>query len=379
MIAMGSLQVRNVLTNLPRLRNALDFTALSTPLPAVVAGAGPSLERSLPALARARERFTLVAVDTALPPLLASGIAPDVVVALEAQAVNNQDFVGWAHPRAATMLACDLSVHPSAARLFEGRLCFFSSEFAPLRLWQRLAGSGLRPAAFPALGSVGVAAAHAALRITRSVVFLTGMDLSFPGWKTHASGSPMVLAMMAASTRMDPVGQAAYRALVGRRLTRVADKHGSPVLTDRVLSSYRDSMEAELGGSEGRAVDCGETGLSLGVRAITTARFEELLLDTPAASPRLVVDRGRGFDGDRVAGFLAAERSLLLDLADAAAAGGREEPAGRLGELLSEADYAWAHFPDVPDFSTPDRGFLARARVAALYYAERLRRIESVL
>ena len=166
LIAMGSLQVRNVLSNLPLLGSALDFSALSTTLPVVVAGAGPSLEASLPVMARARERFVLVAVDTALPVLAALGIAPDVVVALEAQAVNNQDFLGGLPSRDGSLLACDLSVHPSAARLFEGRLCFFSSEFAPLHLWQRLAAAGLRPHAFPALGSVGVAAAHAALRIT---------------------------------------------------------------------------------------------------------------------------------------------------------------------------------------------------------------------
>jgi hypothetical protein len=217
---------------------------------------------------------------------------------------------------------------------------------------------------------------------------MTGMDLSFPGWKTHASGSPMVLAMMAASTRLDPVGQAAYRAFVDRRLMRVADKHGRPIITDRVLSSYRDSIEEELGGQEGRALDCGETGLSLGVRAITTGRFEELLQNSPVGTPRLLLDRSRRFEGSRLAEFLAAERSLLLDCADAAAAGGSggtgesrraAEPVRSLSSLLSEADYAWAHFPDVPDLSAPDRGFLARARVAALYYAERLRRIESVL
>jgi hypothetical protein len=387
LIAMGSLQVRNVLANLPLLKNALDFSALSTTLPVVVAGAGPSLEASLAVMARTRERFVLVAVDTALPALAALAIAPDVVIALEAQAVNNQDFVGELPARTGSILACDLSVHPSAARLFEGRLCFFSSEFAPLQLWQRLAAARLRPYPFPALGSVGVAAAHAALRITTDGVFLTGMDLSFPGTKTHANGSPFVLAMMAASTRFEPVAHSIYRALAGRRLLRVADKHGSPTLTDRVLSSYRDSIEEELDGAGGRVLDCGETGLPLGARIITTERFEELLLENPPASPRLHVDRGKRFSEDIVR-FVGAERSLLLDVAKAAGAGAAGSGAagagagggtGSLASLLAQADYTWAHFPDVPDLSAPEPGFLARARVAALYYAERLRRIESVL
>jgi hypothetical protein len=380
LIAMGSLQVRNVLANLPLLRDALDFSALSTSLPVVVAGAGPSLDASLPVLARNRDRFALVAVDTALPALGSSGIAPDLVVALEAQAANNQDFIGGIQSAAGPLLACDLSVHPSAARLFAGRICFFSCEFAPLRLWERLDRRGLRPQGFPALGSVGVAAAHAALRITRESIFLTGLDLSFPGLKTHANGSPYVLAMLAGSTRLDPIGQASYRALNARRLLRIPDKNGRPILTDRVLSSYRDSLAEETSASVERVFDCGETGLPLGVPAIPAGRFEELLRCGPAAPRRLRIDQERRFDGAQLADFVAAERSLLADVARAAAGfGASAETGDSLGALLAEADYTWAHFPDVPDLSALDRGFVARARVAALYYAERLRLIESVL
>jgi hypothetical protein len=380
LIAMGSLQVRNIIANLPLLRDARDFSALSTTLPVVLAGAGPSLEGSLPVLARNRDKFALVAVDTALPTLTSSGIYPDVVVALEAQAVNNQDFIGETASAAGTVLACDLSVHPSAARLFAGRIFFFSSEFAPLHFWERLDRHGLRPTAFPALGSVGVAAAHAALRITRESVFLTGLDMSFPGAKTHANGSPHVLTMLAGSTRLEPVGQASYRVLAGRSLLRLLDKHGRPILTDRVLSGYRDNLAEELRASTGRVLDCGETGLPLGARVISAARFEELLQSVPTSAPGLLVNQEKGFDGARIEGFVAAERSLLAEVATAAAGSGVSAQAGgSLGALLAEVDYTWAHFPDVPDLSAPDRGFVARARVAALYYGERLRRIESVL
>jgi hypothetical protein len=375
LIAIGSLQVRNIISNLPLLREALDFSALSTALPVVVAGAGPSLESTLPVLSRCRAQFTLVAVDTALSTLRSSGLVPDIVIAVEAQAVNSQDFIGSADSQGA-VLACDLSVHPSVARLFAGRLFFFSSEFAPLRLWQRMEAAGLRPRGFPALGSVGITAAHAALEITAENVFLTGLDLSFPGQKTHANGSPHVLAMLARATRMDPVGQASYRALEGRRLLRVPDKNGLPVLTDRVLSSYRDSLADRVRDSSGRVFDCGPTGLPLGVDRVSLPRFQELLAGAAVTGPRLHVDRKRRFAAEHLAGFMAAERALLADVARAAAAPAADPG---LGALLADADYVWAHFPDVPDLAAPDRGFTARARIAAQYYGERLRRVESVL
>lgn len=88
LIALGSLQVRNLISNLPLLGQAADFGALSTDLPVLLAGAGPSLDETIPLIARLRDRFLLVSVDTALPCLAARGIHPDVVIALEAQAAN---------------------------------------------------------------------------------------------------------------------------------------------------------------------------------------------------------------------------------------------------------------------------------------------------
>lgn len=385
LIAMGSLQVRNLLSNLPLLRDALDFSALSTSLPVVVAGAGPSLEESLPLLAEHRGRFALLAVDTALPTLGACGITPDIVMDVEAQAANNADFLPAPardpHPASAgPFLACDLSVHPTAARLFAGRTCFFSSEFAPLRLWDRLAGCGLRPAPFPALGSVGVAAVFAALRLSGAQVFLTGLDFAFPGSRTHARGSPFLLAALERVTRFEPVGQSGFQALAVRRLLRAADKHGRPVLTDRVMGSYRDGLEAETRAFAGRVYDCGQTGLPLGLRTVSTGQFADLLASGPEEQERIRVDRRRRFPVDALGPLVAAERDLLSRMAGAAAAyASGTAAAEEVAALLTEADYAWAHFPDQPEMSSLDKGFVARARIAALYYEQRLRRIESRL
>jgi hypothetical protein len=379
LIALGSLQVRNLISNLPLLREATDFSALSTPLPVVVAGAGPSLEESLPVLAAHRRRFTLLAVDTALPALAAGGVAADIVLDIEAQAVNTQDFLPAPSP-SGPILACDLSVHPSAPRLFGGRVSFFSSEFAPLRLWDRLSQGGLRPFPFPALGSVGVAATHAALRLTDAAVFLTGLDFSFPGGRTHARGSPYLIAAMERSGRFQPLGQPGFQALAARRLLRAADKQGRPVLTDRVMSSYRDALEAEARPFSTRVYDCGQAGLPLGLRTVSTEQFADLLACGPAEQEHIRVDRRQRFRADALAALVSSERDLLSRMASAAAAYARGAAAAEeVAALLAEADYAWAHFADEPEMSSPDKGFVARARVAALYYEERLRRIESIL
>ena len=384
LIAMGSLQVRNLLSNLPLLREATDFSALSTVLPVVVAGAGPSLEEALPVLAARRSRFALVAVDTALPALAQSGITPDIVVDIEAQVVNTRDFLP-APTAGGPRLACDLSVHPSVPRLFPGTVSFFSSEFAPLRFWERLASSGLRPRPFPALGSVGVAAAHAALLLTKAPVFLTGLDFAFPGGRTHARGSPFLAAEMEHAGRLAPVGQSGFQALAIRRLLSAADKRGRTVLTDRVMSSYRDALQNELRADSHRTADCGSTGLPLGVGNISTQELADRLASAPGvrdAAERLQVDSGRRYPAERLGPFVAGERARLARMAAAAADRAATAP-GIMEDILDDVDYAWAHFPDRPEPSSPEQGiepgFVARVGVAARFYDERLRRVESVL
>ncbi|MGA2976747.1 MAG: 6-hydroxymethylpterin diphosphokinase MptE-like protein [Spirochaetia bacterium] len=378
LIAMGSLQVRNILYNLPLLSHALDLSALSTGLPVVVAGAGPSLEQSISALSQLRDRYLLVAVDTALPCLLASGMAPDIIIALEAQVANIQDFISGRSQ--GSLVACDLSSHPSAARLFPGRLCFFSSTFAPLQIFDRLARRGLLPMVFPALGSVGVAAAHAALCLTQGDVYLTGLDFSFPGWRTHARGSPNHLAMMMRASRMAPVGQAGFQAVMARSLLRVSDKNGALIITDRVLQSYRDSLEQEMRPASDRVRDCGLFGLPLGVRRISTREMVERLGSIVPQARGLDIDPMRRFPADMLPGFFAAEKVLLsraMELPNTPASDSAE--AAEAKALLRAIDYAWVHFPDEPDWDAPDAGFLARVRVAAAYYFQRIARIASVL
>jgi hypothetical protein len=52
--------------------------------PAVVAAAGPSLSEAIPHLKRCRASVFLIAVGTTLKPLLAAGLAPDLVVSVDA-------------------------------------------------------------------------------------------------------------------------------------------------------------------------------------------------------------------------------------------------------------------------------------------------------
>jgi len=377
LIALGSLQVRNTITNIGSLPSAGDFSRLSTTLPVVVAGAGPSLDDAVAVIRAVRGRVALLAVDTALPRLCAEGLSPDMVIALEAQAANLQDFL--ADRGAETILACDLSCHPMVPRLFPGRTCFFSSAFAPLRIFGRLDRAGLLPTVFPALGSVGVAAVHAALRLTKANVFLAGLDFSFPGGRTHARATPRHLAGLSAVTRTSAAGSDAFRAIQERSPSVFADKNGLPVLTDSVLLSYREALLRTIKDAGDRVYDIGTTGLDLGARRANALDLGAL---TPEDSRggRITGRQERPFPRAGVAAFLEAEERILAEggklVREAARSG---EAAAECLDFLREGDYAWIHFPDQPGDAAPGRSFLARAAAAAGYYGERLRRAALLL
>ncbi len=382
LIVMGSLWVRNLFDNLAVLPDSRDFSCLATDAPVVVAGAGPSLEQGLPALREARQGFILVAADTALPRLMAESLRPDIVVALEGQLVNIQDFLAPRDP--GIMLACELTAHPSTPRLFPENRFFFSSRFAPLALFGRLEKAGILPCPFPALGSVGVAAAHAALRLTTGQVFLVGLDFGFPGSRTHARGTPRHIAALLAASRTHGVVQDFVRALASRPSIRERGKDGARVATDSVLRSYRDGLRAEAARETGRIWDLGRTGLDLGIGRIGEDEFARRVIGASGArgGARVEIRTGPLISSAALQGFLRGERELLGRVAERIttllAGSGQAEAA--LDEedaaLLASVDYAYVHFPDQPCLPAASRSFLARARVAASYYGQRIENMQ---
>ncbi|HUI69714.1 MAG TPA: 6-hydroxymethylpterin diphosphokinase MptE-like protein, partial [Spirochaetia bacterium] len=379
LIGLGSLQVRNLFSNIASFPEAGDFASLSTSMPVVVAGAGPSLEEALPAVRAVRRDVLLVAVDTALPRLSAESMLPDIVIALEAQTANLRDFLP--SPRAGTvLLACDLSSHPSAVRLFGVHARFFSSEFAPLHLFARMASAGILPCPFPALGSVGVAAVNAALRLTSGEVFLTGLDLSYPRSITHASGTPYHLAALSETTRLSGPDGPSFRAMAARKKTVVADKQGEPVLTDAVLMSYRESLRRLVSSAGQRVADAGSTGLDLGAARITERELKERVRGAASRCAHLEGSKDPLCSRDSARSFIKAEEAILrhgaILLRDALQS---RSPSQECLQFLEDADYSWVHFPDAPNKAETGRSFLARVNAAVRYYAERLAKLESLL
>jgi hypothetical protein len=256
---------------------------LVTARPVLVAGAGPSLEAALPLIRRFRPRLTVLCADTALPVLAEAGLVPDWVYALEAQHYNLEDFLSCRDP--SLLLLCDLCSCPAVLRLFPRRLPF-ATRFHPLALFDRLSAAGLLPPELPALGSVGVTAARAALELTAGPVLLAGLDLSYPDGRTHARGAPSHRRELAGCSRLTPMGMRPFEAIAGRPRLRLRGKGGAAVLSDLVLRSYSLQLQS-FTAAAGRVFDLGSEGLETGARPLDSGQLEGLLVKAPPAAAAL--------------------------------------------------------------------------------------------
>lgn len=153
-------------------------------IPAIVAGAGPSLINSLDFIRENMHRALIVAVDTSYKILIDNGIVPHFCIAVDPQLINARYLEGTGET--STVLVADPTVHPSMLRFFKGPMVMTGVAFDMMK-WIE---SALPPRGELAHGgSVSTNAYDFARQTGASPVILVGQDLSFTSGLAHARGS----------------------------------------------------------------------------------------------------------------------------------------------------------------------------------------------
>jgi hypothetical protein len=228
---MGGAERANRAANLERLfagRGIVSLTGLLRGAPAIVVGAGPSLDRDIAAVAAVAGKAAVIVADTAFPPLLAAGIEPTLVVTVDPKSASlyHFDLAG----RTDLPLAAAAGAHPALLARWTGPLFFgFTGpdRYPPeARRWiERRIGF------FTAGGSVSAMALELALIMGAGAVTAVGQDFSFPAGRAYADGTaPAILGFTLAAV---PVAD---------RRTEV-DPFGRPVVTTVALTGYRREFE----------------------------------------------------------------------------------------------------------------------------------------
>jgi len=320
-------------TPVSRLRNAFRG------MPAVVAAAGPSLEKQLPLLAEAAGRVVVIAIGQSLRALRRAGIAPDLVHVTESQDVSHQiELAGAVESEHLVLLP---SSHPSLFRLPVRARFVATPETNPLAQWLA------RTMGIEEWIGGGTTVAHSAVRLAAALgadpILLIGQDLAFTDGKIYARGTAYDMA----GIRRDQDGRLLYTrvrekaALFGATSAHADERpvdvvfvegwRGERIPTSRAYASFLDGysdLARELAANGTRLLNCTEGGARIpGLRHTpftdALAACDSRPLD-PKTLVRNVADEGSQGNREALGKAIASAHRLLGKIESSIAAARRE-------------------------------------------------------
>ncbi len=194
-------------------------------VPALIVGAGPSLDAVLPLLYPYRKRCLILAVDAALSPLRANGIEPHLLVS-----IDPQESVLRHLSKHGELCIPSVVVPTSSQKVIEtvkGRKIFMIQEKHTLiQSYPLLAKLGTTKAG----NSVSCFALDAGLQFGCSPLFLAGLDNGFPQQRAYAKHTALA--------------KAGDEFMKAHRIVEVPDLFGAPLSTHQNLYDYLRTTEA---------------------------------------------------------------------------------------------------------------------------------------
>ena len=182
----------------------------------VIAAAGPTLEQSFGLLTRIRDRVSLWALGSAVEPLMAAGLRPDVAVTTDA-AQYATAHLRRVLARSSRGIGGETSVAAplGASRgVFQHPVAVFSQsdEFEE----SFLGAGGHERASAPAAGTVAATALRLALAAQPWPIVFAGLDLATYQLRTHARPHLSERYQQASSYRLEPLGSPAFGLSAGQ-------------------------------------------------------------------------------------------------------------------------------------------------------------------
>ena len=159
-------------------------------VPAILVAGGPSLNKNIDLIAEAKGKALIIAVDAALPTLLAHNITPDIVGAIDAKELACEKISGLASYAKDFFLICTPAVHSKTPKTFPAKQIIWG--FTRTDIDQHLAKLLNVNSVIEPVGTV----AHMNLMFARTLgcspLIMVGQDLALlptKGGATHAKGA----------------------------------------------------------------------------------------------------------------------------------------------------------------------------------------------
>ena len=252
----GRLWIRNLAQNVRSFVEAPGIARLAglcTGLPALVIAGGPSLDDVLPWLPRLRERLVIISVNTPLKSCVDAGAVPDFVVVVDPQYWASR-FLDWiplpelGQKASGPIVIAEPSTHPrvlrSAGAAGWAAARYLCSSLFPLG--ETLEAALGEKGKLGAGGSVATAAWDLARHLGAAPVYTAGLDLGYPGMRTHCKGVFTEELWLSASGRLQPLETSSFRSLRDIGLFTVPSASGGLAPTDRRMLLYKWWFESQI-------------------------------------------------------------------------------------------------------------------------------------
>lgn len=302
--------------------------------PAVVVSAGPSLARNIEELSKpgVREKVVIIAAQTVLKTLLARGIRPHFVTALDYSEVSARFYEGLsaADVEGITLVA-EPKANPAILRAFPGVVRCPAEP-----ILDEVLGEGFRRE----MGEIrsGATVAHLSYYLARHLgcdpVVLVGQDLGFTDGQYYSAGAAIHQVWSGELSEFNTLEMMEWQRIARMRgiLHRAKDHLGRNVYTDEQMRTYRVQFERDFAVDAERGltiIDATEGGVRKEGTKLSTLR--EALEGFGPAGPWSAPARSRGTDDPTRA--RAVRERVEAVRADAVRVG---DMAGQAASLMNE-------------------------------------------
>ena len=180
--------VKNILNNIQYLCDNYQarqlFDVLPRNIPGILVSAGPSLNKNIKELKNAKNKAFIIAVDTAVKPLLKAGIEPDIMIMVDGEKPKELFEMEGIEK---IPLVMSVTASSEVANYHTGKKFFFGEGEGYVNgIFKQLGKSlyGLETG-----GSVATNAMSLLVKLGYSTIILVGQDLALTDNKTHADGT----------------------------------------------------------------------------------------------------------------------------------------------------------------------------------------------
>ncbi len=246
--------LRNLLLNAERYSatgtgaGVADLGNLCADRPAIIVSAGPSLQRNIHLLADplVRERCLIIAVQTALKPLLAAGVRPHFVTALDYHEISGRFYENLTPDLVAGVtLVAEPKAHPIILDSFPGALRCVGDAALDELLGETIAG---QHGELPAGATVAHLAFYLAQHMGANPIAFIGQDLGFTDGQYYAKDAAIHNVWAAELNPFNTLEMMEWQRIVRARATlhKTEDQLGRPIYTDEQMATYLAQFERDF-------------------------------------------------------------------------------------------------------------------------------------